>query len=276
MKATLLFSAGIFAAATAAFTYGDRQGGIDRTTPLMEAALLPLSTVIEDPIEIVPIAEVSSSAPRIGLQAGHWLAAEAPDELAGIRTNGTRGGGKAEWEVTLEIARLAAGMLEEAGYLVDVLPATLPPSYRADLFIAIHADGHNDTSISGFRAASRRDRIGRGRDFVSDSGRESVSARGLEFVEILAAEYRKATNLRRMGDVTRRMENYYAFNSRRFVHSLHPETVGVILETGFLTNASDRRIIVDAPMQSARGIVDAVKIFLAPPTLQPAVIAAVP
>jgi N-acetylmuramoyl-L-alanine amidase len=277
MKATLLFSAGIFAAATAAFTYGDRQVSTTATTPVMEAALLPLSTVIEYPIEIAPVVEVSSESPRIALQAGHWLAAEAPDELAGIRSNGTRGGGKMEWEVNLEIARLAAGMLEEAGYVVDVLPATVPPSYRADLFIAIHADGHNDTSISGFRAASRRDRSGRrGREFVSTPGSEAVSARGREFVEILANEYRKTTNLRRIGDVTRRMENYYAFNSRRFVHSLHPETVGVILETGFLTNASDRRIIVDAPLQSARGIADAVLIYLAPPPSQPAIVAAVP
>jgi N-acetylmuramoyl-L-alanine amidase len=73
------------------------------------------------------------------------------------------------------------------------------------------------------------------------------------------------------------MENYYAFNSRRFVHSLHPETVGVILGTGFLTNASDRRIIVEAPMQSARGIADAVQLFLAPsPVVERDVVAAVP
>lgn len=259
MRTTLLFSAGIFAAATAAFTYGDREAVSTATGPLLEAALVPVTGVIRDPVETSPISDPLSRAPRIALQAGHWLAAEAPDELAGIRTNGTRGGGKAEWEVTLEIARLAAGMLEQDGYVVDVLPATVPPSYRADLFIAIHADGHNDTSISGFRAAtSRRDRTGRGRDFV----------------EILATEYRNATNLRRIGEVTRRMENYYAFNSRRFVHSLHPETVGVILETGFLTSPSDRRIIVDSPLRSAQGIADAVRRFVAlPVTVQPPVIA---
>jgi N-acetylmuramoyl-L-alanine amidase len=276
MRASLLISAGIFAATTAAFTYGERESTTSAMAPVVEATLLPISVAIENPIEVAPSVE-TADRPRIALQAGHWLAAEAPDELAGIRSNGTRGGGKMEWEVNLEIARLAAGMLEEAGYIVDVLPATVPPSYRADLFIAIHADGHNDTSISGFRAASRRDRFGRrGRELVSAPGSEAVSARGREFVEILANEYGRATNLRRIGDVTRRMENYYAFNSRRFVHSLHPETVGVILETGFLTNASDRHIIVDAPSKAAQGIVGAVQLYLAPPDPQPAAVADVP
>lgn len=256
MRKPVLLSAGIVAVGTLAFTYGDREPVASLAAPVMEAGLVPLSGTIRDPIEVDPPAE---SAPRIALQAGHWLAAEAPDELAGIRSNGTRGGGKLEWEVNLEIARLAAAKLEEAGYLVDVLPATVPQAYRADLFIAIHADGHNDTSISGYRvAASRRDRTGRGR----------------EFVEVLASQYGLATNLRRIGDVTRRMENYYAFNSRRFRHSLHPETTGVILETGFLTSPSDRRIIVDAPARSAQGIVDAVMAFVPLPT--PAVVAEAP
>src|SRR5690606_23394369 len=46
-------------------------------------------------------ADRAPAAPRVALQAGHWLAHEAPDELARIRSNGTRGGGVHEWEVTL-------------------------------------------------------------------------------------------------------------------------------------------------------------------------------
>jgi hypothetical protein len=187
------------------------------------------------------------TAPRVALQAGHWQAADAPDELARLRSNGTRGGGVHESEVTLRIAQIAAEILEEAGVVVDILPTTIPPRYHADLFISIHADGHNSTTATGFKvAAPRRDQTGVARDFV----------------EVLAGSYGEATGLRRSLHVTRQMENYYAFNSRRYEHSLDPSTVAVILETGFLTSPSDRRIIVDRPELSARGIAEAVLTFL--------------
>ena len=56
-------------------------------------------------------------------------------------------------------------------------------------------------------------------------------------------------------------------------HALHPMTIGVIIETGFLTSARDRRVIVDAPERAARGIVEAVVAFPetpAPDALAPA------
>ncbi|HUF75525.1 MAG TPA: N-acetylmuramoyl-L-alanine amidase [Longimicrobiales bacterium] len=187
---------------------------------------------------------------RIALQAGHWKAAEAPDELRGIRDNGARAAGKLEWEVNLAIAREAAVMLEEMGYEVDVLPAVVPPSYRAHLFISIHADGSNDARATGYRVASpRRDVTGRA-DLIAN---------------LLEQSYGEVTGLPRLPTVTRRMSNYYAFNYRRYQHALHPLTVGIILETGFLTSASDRRVIVDDPSRAARGIVAAVAAFSVTP-----------
>jgi hypothetical protein len=187
---------------------------------------------------------------RIALQAGHWKAAEAPDELRGIRENGARAAGKLEWEVNLAIAREAAAMLEEMGYEVDVLPAVVPPSYRAHLFISIHADGSNDPRASGYRVAPpRRDVTGRA-DLIA---------------QLLERSYGEATGLPRVPTVTRRMSNYYAFNYGRYQHALHPLTVAVILETGFLTSASDRRVIVDDPSRAARGIVEAVAAFSVTP-----------
>jgi N-acetylmuramoyl-L-alanine amidase len=188
-----------------------------------------------------------ATAPRVALQAGHWLAADAPDELARIRSNGANSAGKAEWEVTLRIAELTAERLRASGVEVDILPATVPPRYQADLFISIHADGNNDSSANGFSvAASRRD----------------VTGRGEGFVEILARTYREATGLRHHTNVTRRMTSYYAFNSRRYDHAIDPGTPGVIIETGFLTSPVDRRIIVDSPERSADGIAAAVLSFL--------------
>jgi hypothetical protein len=57
------------------------------------------------------------------------------------------------------------------------------------------------------------------------------------------------------------MQNYYAFNFRRYEHALHPMTIGVILETGFLTSARDREVILSDPDRAARGIVAAVRAF---------------
>jgi N-acetylmuramoyl-L-alanine amidase len=195
---------------------------------------------------------------RIALQAGHWRADEAPEELRGIRENGTRANGMAEWEVNLEIARRAAAMLEEIGYEVDVLPAVVPPGYRAHLFISIHADGSADPRATGYRvAAPRRD----------------VTGRAEQVARLLERSYGEATGLYRVPTVTRRMSNYYAFNYGRYQHALHPLTIGVILETGFLTSASDRRIIVDEPARAARGIVAAVTAFAETPPPQVAVAA---
>ena len=183
---------------------------------------------------------------RIALQAGHWRADEAPRELAGLRDNGTSWNGTAEWEVNLAIAERAGAMLEEMGYEVDILPAVVPPSYRADLFIAIHADGSNDPAASGYRVASpRRDATGRARHLAT----------------LLGERYGRVTGLRRLPTVTRRMRNYYAFNYRRYDHALHPMTIGVIIETGFLTSPTDRGVIVGDPERAARGIVDAVAAF---------------
>jgi N-acetylmuramoyl-L-alanine amidase len=188
---------------------------------------------------------------RIALQAGHWKADEAPSELSGLRDNGTASQGTAEWEVNLAIAQRAAVLLEGLGYSVDILPAVVPPSYRAHLFISIHADGSGDPRASGFRvAAPRNDR----------TGRAAAAARVLE------SAYGEATGIKRLPTVTRRMQNYYAFNFQRYIHALHPMTIAVILETGFLTNAGDRGVIVDDPDRAARGIVAAVVGFpLTPP-----------
>lgn len=143
----------------------------------------------------------------------------------------------------MEIARRTAALLETEGYTVEILPTTIPPWYWADLFVAIHADGHPSPSVSGYRAAApRRDATGRAE----------------EFARLLEGTYAEATGLPRYPTVTRRMRNYYAFNSRRYDHALHPMTVGVILETGFLTSARDRRVIVGAPERAARGIAEAV------------------
>jgi len=146
-------------------------------------------------------------------------------------------------------------MLEELGYEVDILPAVVPPSYRAHLFIAIHADGSNDPNATGYRVGTpRRDATGR----ASQIG------------ALLERSYGEATGIKRLPTVTRRMRNYYAFNFRRYEHALHPGTIAVILETGFLTSRRDRQVLVNDPDRAARGIVAAVTAL--PETRPPGVV----
>jgi len=204
------------------------------------------SNVYPGPIPTPEEWEPPAGPVRVGLQAGHWRADEAPAELSGLRRNGTQWQGTPEWEINLAIARRAGEMLEELGYVVDILPAVVPRHYRAHLFLSIHADGADDPLARGFRVgAPRRDATGR--------------ADGI--VQLLRDRYGDVTGLRELPTVTRRMRNYYAFNYRRYRHALHPMTIAAILETGFLTNALDRTVIIDDPELAARGIVEAVVAF---------------
>jgi len=185
---------------------------------------------------------------RVALQAGHWRNAEVPEEQKGLRNNsGASGGGKAEWEINLALAEEVKLLLEEYGYAVDVLPTTIPPNYWADVFIAIHADGNLDPSVRGFKVAAPR------RDY---SGQSSLLA------QYLYDAYEDATDLPRDPNVTRAMRGYYAFNWRRYDHSVHPLTPAVILEVGFLTSPQDRQIIVQNQTRAAQGIANAVFRFI--------------
>lgn len=185
---------------------------------------------------------------KIALQAGHWKAYEAPDEFPNLKTRtGTSGGGKAEWQVNLDIAERTKALLEEKGYLVEILPATIPPNYYADIFVSLHADGNLNTNVNGFKIASPR------RDQTEKAD---------ELAQAIESEYQKTTKLRIDPNITRSMTGYYAFNWRRYEHSLHPMTVASIIETGFLTNPNDRSVIVNNPEKSASGIANGIEKYI--------------
>lgn len=186
--------------------------------------------------------------PRVGLQAGHWKNDELPGELENLRGNtGASGGGKAEWEVNLTIAEETKNLLIPYGIEVDILPATVPPGYFADAFIAIHADGSASPETSGYKAARPR------RD---SSGKAQL------LLEYINDEYGRSTGLPIDPNVTRDMRGYYAFAWWRRRHSVHPMTPAIILETGFLTSPSDRLIIVDHPETAAAGIAGGIRSYL--------------
>jgi N-acetylmuramoyl-L-alanine amidase len=84
-----------------------------------------------------------------------------------------------------------------------------------------------------------------------------------QLVAALYAAYEAATGLPRDdGNITARMRYYYAFNSRRYCHAVAPGIPQAIIETGFLTNVSDRRLLLGNPDAAARGIANGILAFL--------------
>lgn len=182
---------------------------------------------------------------KIGLQAGHWKTEEMPDEFDKLKRQG--GGGEVkgylEWEINLEIANATAGILREKGFEVDVLPATVPIYYKADLFVAIHLDGNDYTSVSGFKSAgSAYDKTGKA-EAISDTITEGYLAK---------TEMRQDTN------ITEDMTEYYAFNYDDHENAISDETPGVIFEAGFLTNSNDRWILLHKTQMVAQGLADGI------------------
>lgn len=192
------------------------------------------------------------AAPRVALQVGHWRHEDLPAELGAVRRGGggASAGGHVEWRVNLVIARATRRLLLAQGIAVDLVPATVPPEYRANAFVSIHADGNADASVTGFKTApAGGDRSGR-------SGALNAS---------LARRYARRTGLEWNTAVTRDMTDYYAFNARRFRHAISPATPAVVLETGFLSNPDDRGIIVQTPLRAAQGIATGIADFLRDP-----------
>jgi N-acetylmuramoyl-L-alanine amidase len=185
---------------------------------------------------------------RVGLQAGHWLTDEVPPELGRLQ-GGSAGGGKQEWEVNLDIAQRAAALLQGAGVQVDVLPATVPPGYRANAFIALHADGDPAGAANGFK--------------VARPGFSSLPDVDDRLVDTLDQVYAADTELPRDDEhISLRMRYYYAFNSRRYCHAVAPGVPQAIIEMGYLTSPIDRRLLIGDPDRLARGLADSIQAFL--------------
>lgn len=185
---------------------------------------------------------------RVGLQVGHWFNEELPAELSRLGP-GTSGGGLAEWEANLAIARHVQAYLESAGVQVDLLGSVLPVRYRAHAFVAIHADGDLAGRLAGFK--------------VARPGFSSIPATDDLLVYALNDEYAAATGLARQDQqVSRRMLYYYAFNTRRYRHAIDLGVPSAIIETGFLTSVADRQLIVERADLAGLGVALGILRFL--------------
>ncbi|HEY3110798.1 MAG TPA: N-acetylmuramoyl-L-alanine amidase [Chloroflexota bacterium] len=188
---------------------------------------------------------------RVGLQAGHYLFDEAPPELLGLRRNpGAPGGGRIEWQVTIDLVERAAEILRGGGVEVDVLPTTIPIRYRAHAFLAVHVDGEASGRLRGYK--------------VARPNFSSIPEVDDAFAQTIYEEYGRATGLPDNSEyITGRMRNYYAFNARRYQHAVAPGVPQAIIETGFMSNWADRDFLFNRPEAAAQGIADAMLRFLA-------------
>jgi N-acetylmuramoyl-L-alanine amidase len=186
---------------------------------------------------------------RVGLQAGHWLADQAPPELHNLQ-GGAIGGGKEEWQVNLDVAQRTADLLEANGIQVDVLPATVPERYQANAFVALHADGDTTGADRGFK--------------VARPGFSSIPDVDDRLVEAINQTYGAETDLPRDDEhISLRMRYYYAFNSRRYCHAVAPGVPQAIIEMAYLTSATDRQVLIGNPEKLAQAVSDSIQAFLA-------------
>lgn len=217
-------------------------------TPIPPSPTLALPSVTPTPsIEPTPTARLAGTPLRVGLQVGHWKSNELPDELARLRTStGAYVNGRSEAEVNLDVALRTAKLLQQVGIVVDVLPATVPPKYDADAFVALHADGSTSGAARGFKLAT--------------PWRTSRASQHL--LDVMTAEYAAATGMPQDDAITFNMRGYYAFSYRRHEHAIAKTTPAVIVEMGFMTSAADREILFGKPDTIAIGIANGIIRYL--------------
>lgn len=167
---------------------------------------------------------------RVGIQIGHLNAALQPDELDSLRySTGAHANGLDEVTVNGWVAQALAERLAARGFQVDVLPATIPPGYAADLVLSLHADSNLDSGRNGYKSAhfmpARNTREALLKLTVD---RAMLSRLGLEDDD---------------RNVTGAMLHYYAFNHRRFKHAVAQRTPALIVELGYLSNPADLRLL---------------------------------
>lgn len=198
-------------------------------------------------VAALPQRSRASSPPVVAIQAGHWRSHELPEEFARLRTStGASAGGVREVDLNVDIAHRTAEYLRSWGNEAFVLPSTVPPHYRADAFVALHSDGHNNKSARGYKVATYY------RDWVASD----------MLVRELADEYGKQTGLPKDWRITENMRGYYPFNSGLYEHTISEDTPGAILEMGFLSNATDRNFMITNRDLIARAIALGIARFL--------------
>ena len=90
---------------------------------------------------------------KVGIQIGHWKVSEHPEITALHTRTGGEANGVSELEINLAVGNIIKKQLKPYGITVELLPATIPPKYEADLFISLHADSVSNPQRPGYKSA---------------------------------------------------------------------------------------------------------------------------
>jgi hypothetical protein len=168
--------------------------------------------------------------PRVGVQIGHDGVEGHPDELAHLRGNtGGDADGFSELAVNRAVAAALKGQLEAQGVAVDLLRATPPAGYHADLLLSLHADSVLDPSRRGYKSAH----FSPPRSPLEPHLKAVVDAAYLTRTGLTDDSLNTTGNMRR----------YYAFNFRHYAHSVHPSTPSLLVELGYLSSPADAQLL---------------------------------
>lgn len=182
------------------------------------------------PISAAPapmsIYDITTRRIKVALQIGHLNVANHPKELANLRLNtGGLARGVAEIDVNKAVANIVKKQLEYYGITVELLPATVPPDYKADLFVSIHADSSIDIRRRGYKSAYAVPERN-----TADKLLKSLIDESFFNASGLPDDHK---------NVSSNMTEYYAFNKTKFIHSIASETPALIVEMGYLSHEED-------------------------------------
>lgn len=184
---------------------------------------------------------------RVGIQIGHLDAALHPEEHAWLRAStGAAVGDVTEVDINRAVAHALADILVQHGVQVDLLPATVPPRYRADALVALHADSNEDPDRRGYKSAH------------FEPARTPQERRLKAWID---ASYLDATGLPDDHEnVTGNMYRYYAFDPR-YRYAVSPVTPSLLIEMGYISNRYDLATLAH-PEVPARAIADGILAYL--------------
>ena len=139
-------------------------------------------------------------------------------------------------------------MLQFEGIEVDVLPATIPPNYQADLLISLHADSSPDDYRRGYKSSHFRYPRNKWEPVL----KEHIDNAYFYFSGLPDDDL----------NVSGSMLEYYAFNRAAYEHTVSRSTPAVIVEMGYISNEEDLAFLRD-PVNPAYALKRGILTYLA-------------
>lgn len=187
---------------------------------------IPRSVNVLRPAFLNAVANVLRGPVRVGVQIGHLNAADQPDELENLRFNfGGHANGVDEVDINTAIGLAVQDRLHEYNVQVDILPATIPRGYRADVMVAIHSDSTENPARIGYKSAHFHP----ARNPYEPLLKVEVDRQFLNVAGRIDDDHNVSGN----------MMHYYAFDHRTFYHAVDPRTPALLIEVGYISNRDE-------------------------------------